>query len=804
MSTESEEQDEVAQNNPASGLLCSVCKEIDFESAVLHFQQYNGKNYSFKEIDRSFIQETKDDLVSKPSKTYKEYSEELTKYFLELDQRFLEKRLLEFKILEDKLQMGLDELRETAKYWAIFVGLTDDRNENEGKEECVICRVSRRLRLSNLSMPCEDDSRLYAWRLSDFWLSRHFIDGGGSLSTRSSKVLDAHFAGIDIAFLPWTLPDDLRDVDRVLRAALEEGMLVGILKRNRGKFLRLQIVPPKFDAMKAQKWLDACSKEHRSCNQPSKLPSLAPMMLINCEDLSIEKAQLGHQWVALSYVWSLATPEQGTLPARVIPRKGSTGLEVPQFIPNTIADAISVTLDLGYKYLWVDKYCIDQNNPAARSLQIAQMCEIYTEATLTIVAAADRIGLPGVGQTPRVPQANFTRGDTMVFSTTPGVRSQLRNSQWSSRGWTFQEEYFSGRRLYFTEHEMIFQCPQNLQCCDSIGGVEHATDFREKRLYDRRIQPGILHHDGIRFSTAIDMYSNPDRSKYDQVGELERFYIFVGEFSQRNLTNHNDTLDAFRGILQLFERMQPPLHNIQGIICLPFDDTKSAEEYLRTFVTALLWTSADDMVMSRNDAFPTWAWAGWKGKVEWSLWGSMFPYRSFISLISRIDVEDSSGHKVSLEKAAFFQDYRTCPTILNIHGYVVLYDLIEFADWDGKKTSHPTRYLERPLRFLYFRTKQYMTKLGKPLTELDGRFRNGSLEWLLLGEQRIQKPNAQEWQVEIWAMTIDWESSGSSDDKTAQRVMICSGLWTYKDVEPPNPSIELFSKDLVRKTVRLS
>jgi hypothetical protein len=73
-------------------------------------------------------------------------------------------------------------------------------------------------------------------------------------------------------------------------------------------------------------------------------------------------------------------------------------------LPATIRDAIIVVLALGYRYLWIDRYCIEQADCPARHSQIQQMGNIYNSASITIIAAAGSTpyhGLPGVSQTPR-------------------------------------------------------------------------------------------------------------------------------------------------------------------------------------------------------------------------------------------------------------------------------------------------------------------------------------------------------------------------------------------------------------------
>ena len=48
-----------------------------------------------------------------------------------------------------------------------------------------------------------------------------------------------------------------------------------------------------------------------------------------------------------------------------------------------IEDVIGVTLKLGYRYLWVDYYCIDQEDAEEKAVQIAQMDVIYGTSETT-------------------------------------------------------------------------------------------------------------------------------------------------------------------------------------------------------------------------------------------------------------------------------------------------------------------------------------------------------------------------------------------------------------------------------------
>jgi hypothetical protein len=91
-------------------------------------------------------------------------------------------------------------------------------------------------------------------------------------------------------------------------------------------------------------WLRYCKCHHTKCTQTydSIIPGLR---VIDCTTETVVHApeDTTFHYVALSYVWG------GTK---------SSGKDQDEF-PATIRDAITVTIRLGYRYLWVDQYVCD-------------------------------------------------------------------------------------------------------------------------------------------------------------------------------------------------------------------------------------------------------------------------------------------------------------------------------------------------------------------------------------------------------------------------------------------------------------
>lgn len=197
----------------------------------------------------------------------------------------------------------------------------------------------------------------------------------------------------------------------------------------------------------ARGWLETCRSSHDRCQRPPVRTD--SLRVIDCRERRLCVIDSSELYACLSYVWGIQLANE----------QGNSG-ETLANIPKTIIDAMSVTLELGISYLWVDRYCIDQSDPDEKHDIIRNMDQIYQGADITIVASAGpdpHYGLPGVQGTPRRRQLNLKAGK-YIFASTENIREQVRNSTWNSRGWTYQEMLLSRRRLVFTDSQMYFQC----------------------------------------------------------------------------------------------------------------------------------------------------------------------------------------------------------------------------------------------------------------------------------------------------------------------------------------------------------
>jgi hypothetical protein len=206
------------------------------------------------------------------------------------------------------------------------------------------------------------------------------------------------------------------------------------------------------DMHKVQQWLNECKRNHPMYTTrciPLTMLRTTKLRVIDCRTRRVRVAKKNEEYICLSYVWG-ETSFHGKL----------QGDQLPDVVPKTIEDAMSVAIAIDIPQLWVDQYCINQNDANSKHDAIASMHLIYGGAALTIIAAAGMnvsYGLPGVHGTPCNPP-QLVRTKTGPFLISEDTCGQVRRSHWNTRGWTYQEALLAPLRLVFTHSQIYFQC----------------------------------------------------------------------------------------------------------------------------------------------------------------------------------------------------------------------------------------------------------------------------------------------------------------------------------------------------------
>lgn len=474
------------------------------------------------------------------------------------------------------------------------LGLTIAKITVLESEACELCRAL-------LSLSGSDQEGALGWELREFPL----------IMTLDFNV-DTDVPSF-MAVVPWNFGTSVRVGERedqrrnLYRVASKKGQLICCPRIEEGKpqLFSPRMVGKRFDPELITNWISACDTHHPLCTASESRETAPDVQFINCQTRSVVSGNdlpSAAEYVALSYVWGIKTPAKAGPETSIRP-----GNSLPEHVPAVIADAIKVTLALGFQYLWVDKYCIDQKNQATKHKQIFHMDAVYRHASLTIIAAAgadESTGLPGVTQDRTAKQTSIQTDEVNILSTLPSPVHQIVESKWASRAWTFQEAILSRRRLVFTEDQLYFEC-DSMHCYESLCvsfDMLYATNGRHSDAHNDFIKPKLF---GFGHQTA---------------GILTYIHC-AEEYSTRSLTFDEDSLNAFTGVTRSLEKSRmPPVRNICGIPFLhPGDVATPSCNYLQMLLAGLSWRHkpTSRSAPRRRKEFPSWSWAGWAGPVVW-------------------------------------------------------------------------------------------------------------------------------------------------------------------------------------------
>jgi hypothetical protein len=400
---------------------------------------------------------------------------------------------------------------------------------------------------------------------------------------------------------------------------LEQG--AAIIHRNEDypAVLAAQEVPDVFDADVVKIWMEYCKSNHSMLCGVSNSSLVPGLRLIDCWNLSIIESEGNEEYVALSYVWGKACYINSTV------RRTRRRLILPAKLSAVISDAIIVTKALGFRYLWVDRFCIDQDDPDGKYQQIKQMDAIYEDADLVLVAAAgadETYGLPGVSRTPRTPQTTARFNGMRVISTMKDPHFSIQSSKWASRGWTFQEAALSRRRLVFTDQQLYFEC-NSMNCFESIYSPLDKMHREDKSRFLDGIRGGIFRRQLWYGEPTPDMVLADAFTKY---------WSDIEEYSSRDLRYDSDTLAAFQGVIRRYSKS-----HFNALWGMPYPTQR--EERIKYFCLSLTWCHRRSCWESakplrRRLEFPSWTWAGWDSKATLPFMQGIFSSQLMLSIQS--------------------------------------------------------------------------------------------------------------------------------------------------------------------------
>jgi hypothetical protein len=562
--------------------------------------------------------------------------------------------------------------------------------------------------------------------------------------------------------------------------------------------------PIDFSAIKL--WLGRCEEKNRHSRdniQPVDTKENQDFWTIDVRNKKLRRTSMKDRFVALSHVLgnTIVSPFVGTPEEFFALVDHGTSLQAAlEKQPRTIADAMSVVLEIGQSLLWVDALCIP---PSAkhRAAQIAIMDQIYSSAVVTIVTAyGDRADCELSGVRPgnrELDQLQEQVGPSLTLAVElPKAVNAITKAPWNNQGWTYHERLLSKRLLIFTDPTNFGQCKSLMVGEDLVLPTRDESSIWWQSLkLSRDLVP-----------SGQNTQSTPQLTMHgDEL--LDDIYIWeyaemVKEYSKRNLTLDSDMLATFSGLCRGFAWAW----KTDLLWGLPENGLDAA----------LLWEK--DFLSDRNPhflrcrptsvRFPSWTWAGWKGAVQYqpktfdsskveytrpcvgwfalkngklNLLGSASSFQlpqNTIRYAGSQTHQDLDEEMLALKALSVAHQLPTdfCFTNQMLYGYTTGAPIALFIDYSMETTrmrlaksprnigrSNKPRKLRRSIKFSNH--KQEITGGA----ELDGGclYEPGEIDLILLSERRrIDKFKSTDHGLDYRVMLVKWDSIG----RTATRV----------------------------------
>ncbi|KJZ67960.1 hypothetical protein HIM_12651 [Hirsutella minnesotensis 3608] len=193
-----------------------------------------------------------------------------------------------------------------------------------------------------------------------------------------------------------------------------------------------------------KRWVAKCMEFHgQDCGQSKshRFREIESMMLaVDVQKERIVAITANDEYLVLSYVW-------GKIKSLSLRKENFKNLQQPgglsasfKHLPRTIQDAITVTKQLGHRYIWIDSLCIVQDDVEFKSKIIDKMDLVYGNAFMTLIAASgsdSNSGLPGIGTSFRTSEQQFadiSQDLRLIYART---HNALLEMIWASRAWTY-------------------------------------------------------------------------------------------------------------------------------------------------------------------------------------------------------------------------------------------------------------------------------------------------------------------------------------------------------------------------------
>lgn len=385
-------------------------------------------------------------------------------------------------------------------------------------------------------------------------------------------------------------------------------------------------------------------------------------------------------------------------------------------LPKTYQDAMSVTLSLGYRYLWIDSLCIIQGDSDDWKAQSAEMGFVYQNTSCNIAATWAREGSQGCFSARDPAMIDPTcisvdvGEDTEMFDVVYRRKwlDEVAEAPLNERAWVLQERYLSPRQLNFAKGEVYWECRQ------LSASERHPDDIPKPLFYPENANIPLsskprLDHRGVAQRQAL-------RRAW---GEL------VEKYTASKLTVYTDKMMAIAGLARDMKEL------LGGDVYL-------AGMWKNDLHKQLLWSVEefpdpdDGHVSHQANVYlaPSWCWPSARGKIKMDESYSDFLGYPTAYLVEVLNSSVESRHASGLyDFVSGSLEIRGIALWAPISGLRILEEDQTKASADPIRSSAFAGGLDTELNFFFYWDEDYM---GEEKDRWDMLLRAGRADVLFL------------------------------------------------------------------------
>ena len=297
-----------------------------------------------------------------------------------------------------------------------------------------------------------------------------------------------------------------------------------------------------------QSWLKTCLVQHSCCAKLS-IGGWTPTRVLDLGSTSstwklcipaVDGVPVP-RYTTMSYRWGNSHFLKLTSDSLEIFRSGLPISDLPQ----AFQDAISITKDLGIRFIWIDALCILQDVRDDFAQECASMSSIYANSSCNIVATFGKNPHTSIFRTRNHQSFQIgkfinpwkihdSRRDVWLENDSivkgDHLSKEMLSCEISSRGWILQELLLAPRALYFGMSQVHWVC-QVLEACEIWPkGLPNVQTLINPHSYLFR--------------------SSNHHQKYD---DMNQWNYIVERYSTLTLSHTEDKLVALSGLAKFFQ-----------------------------------------------------------------------------------------------------------------------------------------------------------------------------------------------------------------------------------------------------------